>query len=236
MVDGAGAVATISPEIMPFKTESSSIESKASGLAATITDDETLQRAADEVTRIAGVRKTIAAKFEKIKTPQYQAWKATVALEKEVDTPYANAETKLRAAALDFNRERQRIAEEARIKAEDETRRKADEERLKLASAHAETGDQKKADEILDDPFYVPPAPVPTTAPAKIKGMSFTKTWRAEVFDLKALCRAVADGTVEETAVSPNWEVLNGIAKALKKEFKKYPGVRAIEVESTARR
>ena len=54
----------------------------------------------------------------------------------------------------------------------------------------------------------------------------FREVWSAEVTDIKALCRAVADGKASTECVMANMPVLNRMASALKATMN-IPGVRA---------
>jgi hypothetical protein len=49
--------------------------------------------------------------------------------------------------------------------------------------------------------------------------------WGAEVRDIKALCRAIAEGKASPNLVTPNMPALNKLATALK-ETMNVPGVR----------
>jgi len=70
----------------------------------------------------------------------------------------------------------------------------------------------------------------PTVAPTftKTKGFSSRENWSAEVTDIKALCRAVADGKTAENLVGANMPALNQMARAMKQAFN-VPGVRAVK-------
>ena len=231
----SGAVALLEPKALEIREGSQGIVARARGVAASIVDDATLQSAADAIGEIAQKRKLWGEKMNAIKSPQYKAWQETCKLEKEVDAPYKTAEDIIRAAALEFNNERNRKAEEERIRAEEAARKKDEDDRLRMASVHEEVGDHEAADEILESDSPVLPQPPPPPPPAKISGLAFTETWKADVYDLKALCRAVADGVVPETMVVPAWTELNAVAKGLKAELK-WPGVRGKKEVSTARR
>lgn len=129
-------------------------------------------------------------------------------------------------------REAQRIAEEKARKIDEE-------QKLRLAEeAEAAGASEETIAEILDAPapapVYVPPvAPIPVVVPAvvptfrKAKGVSTSQRWSAQVMDIKALCRAVADGTASTECVQPNMTALNSMARAMKSTMN-IPGVRAV--------
>ncbi len=95
------------------------------------------------------------------------------------------------------------------------------------------------------------PAPAPVVIPLDIpvlaqatrveptfvmpKGMSTSKKYKAEVFNLTLLCRAVAEGKVPATYVSADMAKLNSRARADGAAFS-IPGVRAVEDTSISQR
>ena len=133
--------------------------------------------------------------------------------------------------------------EELRIAAE---AKKRDEElRIQTAmDAQSSGATMEEVEKILDQPVievpevapieaYMEPAayvPPPVAAPTfdKMKGLGIRETWSAQVFSIKDLCRAVADGVVPEAYVTPNSTALNGRARS-DKQFLKIPGVRAVK-------
>ena len=72
----------------------------------------------------------------------------------------------------------------------------------------------------MEVPVFTPPI----QAAPKVEGVSFRDLWSAEVTDLLALARAVADGVVAPTLLIPNQPALNKMAVALKGELR-IPGV-----------
>jgi uncharacterized protein (DUF342 family) len=62
----------------------------------------------------------------------------------------------------------------------------------------------------------------------KLDGRTFAEKWRAEVYDIKALCRAVAEGKVLPDCVLPNMAKLNQVAK-ISKRMDLLPGVRGVK-------
>lgn len=112
------------------------------------------------------------------------------------------AERKAQAAAEKEIREREARAAELRAKAETSEDEK---ERARL-EAYAEAQEEKAANVVAMSP----------ASPQKVDTVSMRTTWSAEVTDLRALCRAVADGVVGVEFVVPNMPALNKLAQALK--------------------
>lgn len=64
-------------------------------------------------------------------------------------------------------------------------------------------------------------------------GVSITPRWKVEEVDIKALCKAVADGLVSSELIEANMTALNKMASSMK-EFMKVPGVTVKEAKSVA--
>jgi len=71
------------------------------------------------------------------------------------------------------------------------------------------------------------------TAPA---GTTYTTYWSAKVTDIKALCAAVAAGTVDDIFVTGNQTALNGHAKIKRIEGEILPGVVGVKTMGTSQR
>ena len=121
----------------------------------------------------------------------------------------------------------------------------SDDLKLKLA----EKADQHKApvvevEEMITEPIkeratrpvpvFIPPARnLPSVAPPSKKvfeksaALSPKTKYKAEVFDIRLLCRAIADGAVSPMYVEPAQAKLNSIANA-ERDTMNMPGVRAI--------
>lgn len=106
--------------------------------------------------------------------------------------------------------------------AQDRARREAQ------ARADAEARERAEAESAATN---APMAPAPVVVPNAVPGGfgTFTrKVWKAEVVDLIALVKAVADGKVPITAIEANATFLNTQARAMRTTMN-YPGVRAFE-------
>lgn len=67
-----------------------------------------------------------------------------------------------------------------------------------------------------------------------VEGQTVRATWSAEVTDVMALVKAIADGTVTPEAIVPNTKFLNQMARAMRENLK-WPGVRAVKKTSLSR-
>lgn len=171
----------------------------------------------------------------------YQAEQERIRQERERQ---ARLEAERQAAEL----RRQQIEAERHRQEELRRQREAEEaERQKLAEETFDAAIAAGADEgtlqeivelaagpsaVIEVPYVPEPSafvPLPVIAPTvqKTAGISLRKTYRAEVVSLRELCRAVADGRVPESYVTPALPALNRIASAQREQFQ-VPGCRVV--------
>jgi hypothetical protein len=99
-----------------------------------------------------------------------------------------------------------------------------------IAKAKLAAWEQERRAAEQRDPTPIAEGAVVTMADLpddRLTGVAFVKTWSAEVVDLKALCRAIADGKAPENLVAADMKVLGQLARALKSAFN-VPGCRAV--------
>lgn len=215
---------------MPLETQA--IETRALSIpeeakAINVTDDESFQKAGRILLIIKEVRKEIDATFDPIIKKAHESHKEAVAQKKKVDAPLIEAEgiIKPRLAAYHEEQERKRREEEEKTRAE--ALKKAEDDRLLDAVSAEQSGMTDLSDSILEGPAYVPTIVTPQSNVVKMQGVSFRDSWKAEVFDMKALLKAVLDGRVPMNVIEVNTTVLNGLARSLKGQIN-YPGVRTV--------
>jgi hypothetical protein len=132
-------------------------------------------------------------------------------------------------------------------------RREEEEKRRAEALVLQAEADKRAADRLIEEAIVVEAlvgkeageavlnekvvAPIVVAAPAvqKIEGISFRETWKAEVHDFKALCRAVADGAAPLDCLKVDTAKLNAMARSMKDALV-IPGVRVVKDETTSGR
>ena len=134
------------------------------------------------------------------------------------------AESALKGKLLAYQDAERRIAQEAARK-EAERLRKLAEAKAKRAEKR---GDVEAAEELREQPIIVP-----TAAPTALEGTSVRVLWRAELVDIRELCRAIADGKAPADLVRFEQAAGNRLATALK-DAADVPGVRFTREESMA--
>lgn len=201
--------------------------------AITIVDQPSYDQATCLVIEIADLKWRIIDHHKPIKDAAFAAHKVAVAAEKRLLDPLQQADTTLRRAIGNWEQEQERIRREAQRKLE-EAQRKADEEARIALAVEAETNgaEEETVAEILNTPVVLPAAVAPPTF-QRANGVGTQQRWRAELVDIKALCRAVADGKASTEYVQANLVALNGLARAMKGTFN-VAGCRAVPETTVA--
>ena len=218
--------------------------------------------ASDDLKQVKALQKEVEEKRTSITGPLNQAVKAVNDLFRSPKEYLDKAEATLKRAMVTWTSEQERIAAEARAKAEADARaererlaaiereqaeaaRKAQEE----AQAAAAVGDQEAAAAAMAvaqaaeqqaavaamTAQVVTVAPA-VEAPAKVTGISGRVTYSAEVTDLLALVQAVAAGQAPIECLQADTKFLGAQARAFKKAGQLFPGVMAVAERSIAAR
>jgi hypothetical protein len=200
--------------------------------AMMVVDQDSYNQAAEALLALAALEKEIIAEYKEPKQKADAAHKAVVALEKKWLAPVQVARSILSPKIRAFENEQKRIQQEAQRRAEEEAQRIADELALQQAAAAEEAG---APDEIVTQILETPqPVIRPKVAPVfqKASGLGQTTYYSAELVDVKALCKAVIDGTLPENAVLPNMVLANARARTEKDSFK-MPGFKLVKQDGT---
>lgn len=219
-----------------------------------VRDQATLDRAAAMLTeQIKPLRAEVAATFNPVIEAAHKSHKEALAAKARVETPLIEAESILKNSVSRFAQEQERIrqAEERRMR-EEAARQQAEALRLQREEAERIHAAEVEAElealpldiapevvrEICErpapevEPMFAP-APVAQRTYTPVAGLSVRETWSAEVFDMRALARAIADGKQPVSLIDPNMAALNGMARSLKRALS-IPGVRAVSKSGVA--
>jgi hypothetical protein len=154
--------------------------------------------------------------------------KGLIAMKKKVQGTLPTGEQILRTMIGAWEQAQERIRQEAERKAQEEARKREEEARLALAVQAEQAGaTEETVEEIIATPL---PAPVLVAAPTFQRAEGYSKPverWKAELVDIKALCRAVAEGKASTEFVQANLPALNSLARAMKGTFN-IPGCKAV--------
>lgn len=196
-----------------------------------IDSPQTMNAAAQDLLRIKNTAKDLENRRKLITKPLDEAKARVMDFFRGPLQFLTDAERLIKLAMLDYQAEQDRKAREEEARLRDLARK--EQEKLQARAAKLEEKGQTERAEALRE--AAESFPVPHVAPAVHRpvGISSRETWSAEVVDIKALCKAVADGVVPEIYIEPNMTALNSQARALK-EHMKIPGVEAKSTKSIA--
>lgn len=189
-----------------------------------IVSPEMRAAASDDLKRIKALYKSVDEQEKSITRPINEGLKRVREMFAVPKGWLSGAEDKLKRAALTWDQ----AEEQKRAKAAAEAARIAAAERIKLAdeaAREAATGNTEAAAAIMEAAAMV--APVPVTVAPKLAGESHREVWSAEITDIVAMCKGVADGTIPPEAVAPNMTFWNSMARSYKSAFG-FPGVKAV--------
>ena len=218
--------------------------------------------ASEDLRRVKTLQKDVEDKRTSITGPLNAAVKAVNDLFRGPKDYLDQAETVLKRAITGWNVEQEQLAAEARTKAEAEARAERErleaeqrqqneeaERKLAAAQAAAQSGNAEDAARLKAEADaaaiqaeatsaaaqVVTIAPT-VTAPIAAAGISKRVTYSAEVTDLLALVKAVAEGKAPIEAVQADTKFLGAQARAFKKQGDLYPGVKSVAPASVAAR
>lgn len=175
-----------------------------------VTDPRSFEMAGNTLKDLTAVEKRIAAYWEGDVTAAHKLHRSLVAKREAMLGPVGEIKKAIVADMKRWSDEQERARREAQARADADARRRAAEESA-----------------VTKAPVIPDPVVVPKTVPAGF-GAFTRKTWKAEVVDIDAFIKAVADGRIPIAAIEPNATFLNNQARAMRSTMN-YPGVRAFE-------
>ena len=193
---------------------------QAKNVTKVASDDDALKANA-LLKSLASGRKEADTLRKQMKKPIDEAGREIQAYWNPIIQSFKEAEAHIKGALTDFERrkEAQRIKEEA---AAAEKHRKQQERLMKRADAAREKGQEEKAGALEMEAATTVAA---TPAASATKTSTTKKTWKGQVTDMKALCRAVADGEIPASIFEVKQSELDAQARA-NKDAREIPGVR----------
>lgn len=179
---------------------------------------------------INDARKEVQAFFKPQKQNLDQAKKVILDKEKEMLAPLDNALGHVEPLIASYLREQRRIKAEAEAKAQEEARKRAEEELLARAKKAEDAGNQEAARAIIEEPVVLKAVERVAEIP-KVRGITTMEVWKARVTDFPALVKAVASGSAPMECLIPSDIFLGREAKATK-GVSPYPGVQFYSEDS----
>jgi len=170
--------------------------------------------------------KSIDAAYDDIIDATNVAHKKAVAKKKLFYLPVKEGTTYVKSIMIAYDDEQERVRLEKEIELRKAALKIEENAKLQAAIEAEDAGQTEAASHILEEPIIPPPVIVPKTTPKLQGGLTYRTIWNAEVFDFKALVKAVADEKVSINALLPNQSFLKSQATDYKKTLN-FPGVRA---------
>lgn len=212
--------------ILDLEQKSLQVDEQAHSIA--INDQLSYDSANSFVVAIKKVQKEVKDTFGPIIQKAFQAHKEAKAQENKYLEPLLKAEEMVKSKMSAYLRvqENIRIEQEKKLQAEAEKKRQ---EALRKAEEARAQGKEDKAEKFEEKAANIIS---PQLAPTVDRGSAIVKKiWHAEVIDLMALVKAIAEGKAPIALIEANMTVLNSQARSLKDNMN-YPGVRAVSEDS----
>lgn len=213
--------------------ESQAVALKAEADSFEIVSQESYNLANEFGRRIKQSMKTIDEYCDPVIEAAHKAHKAACDQKKALYAPFEAAKKIIDGKQIAWYRAEQARAAEERRKAEEEARKKAEEEALARAQELQDMGMSEAAEEAISQPVVI--EKVTVAEPEKAGGESFREIWKAEVVDLMALVKSVAEGRQPLAYLEANTVTLNKAA-AMFKGTVPIPGVKITSETIIARR
>ena len=190
--------------------------------AFAIRDAASLDQAAQYLIELKRHKRVIEDSLKPIIAEARKPLESLRALLDELTEPLDRAERELiKPAIARYEQHQEEIRRIEQMKREQEFKKLEEDHRLRMAGELEGAGFQKEAEDLLSQSIDSIPIELEKT---KTDGLSFSWNYSAEIFDLKALVQAVANGKVSTQAISPNQIFLNMQARLMKDSFS-IPGV-----------
>jgi len=196
--------------------------------AIRVVDQLSYEQAAEMLLGIKDLRREAEDHHRPMIDAAHKSWKSALAGLHRIDGPLCEAEKILKNGIGGYESEQRRLQQEREREAREAAERaQAELLEASIEAAEAEGASVEEVRAIIEQPMV---APTVTVAPTiqKVSGVSMAKTYRAEVSNLRELCKAVALGTVPEAYVTANMPALNGVARSTRGSLR-IPGVRIVE-------
>jgi hypothetical protein len=210
------------------------------GLA--VTDAASYEAGAELLKGIKALRAELDATFDPIVSSAFRAHRTACEQKRKAEAPLSQAEATVKAALIRYDDEQERLRRAAQRRAEEEARRRDEDERLARAAELEREGNEFGDPALVEEAEALisqPPAPVAIApvekATPKVSGQHFVTTWSAQVTDMAAFVKFIASRPQFLNLLTVNQAALNAQARSLK-EALQIPGVRAVPTKTLASR
>jgi len=208
----------VRPLLNPILLEANAIE---------VRDQLSYDHAVRVAKKAIEMRKQITERLAPGKEAAWKAHKEWTRLEQDLLDAVSKAERIAKDKYIAWEQDQERIRLEEQRKLEAEARKRAEEEKLQAAIEAEKNGMGEDAvEKILEEEVATPAVVAPPTF-ERASGTSTREQWQAEVTDLLALAKHVAQNPGLLHLIQPNTTALNAMARA-QKSLLHLPGVKAV--------
>lgn len=183
--------------------------------------------ACDHLKTIKAMQAEALSKFEPMREKAYRAYEEVLKQKKSVMDPLEQAEKTLKSGIGSWLAEQERIRQEEERRAREEADRlHAEEIEAQIEEAERDGASIEEVAMIATQPMLAP-TPITSAAVEKVNGVSARESWSAEIINPRLVLEAVLKGIVPIQAVQMNTAYFNQRARADKQALN-IPGVRAV--------
>lgn len=188
-----------------------------------ITDESTADRASRCLVTVKELQSQADESFDPIIKKAYEAHREAIAQKKRIVEPLEQATATLKTKLGSWlEEERRRIEDEQRRLQAEADHRAAEQREAEIEEAEVSGATTEEIEVLAQAPLAV--APVLRTVP-KLNGVSARQLWLAQVTDLQALVKFIAQNPQYLNLVQPNTTAINALARTLRSAAQ-IPGVK----------
>ena len=190
-----------------------------------VIDEASYATAGAGLVQIKAMRKDIKSKLKPFIDKAKEVYDHHRGQFKKYDNPLLGLEGLIKGRLATFADEQEKKRRQLEAELQEKARQEAEDAKVNEAKKLEEMGETEAAEAVIEEEVHV--APVTVDNKPKAQGVSTRKKWHAEVVDLSALIKAVAEGKEAESFLLPDMKVLNKMAGALMEELN-IAGVKAV--------
>lgn len=222
------------PDSLPIQRQLSAMSNQVQAIVVSNRDEH--RQAQEWLQDLAGLEHRVVDLFQTPKQTAHAAHKAVCEAENKLLRPIQDARRVVTRAITIYEAEERWRVEEEVARRTLEAQRRAEDRLLAEAIVAEANGETTLAEEIITNGNTVPAPTAPVEAEtAKVEGIVTRERWHAEVTDLLALVKWVAENPGFVNLLAPDMPALNAQARALRNAMA-IPGVKAVvEIEKAVR-
>lgn len=222
-MERGGAMSTALAEVDVERINNEARELLNNANEVVIASEADYKIAADFGKAIRKYEKQVSEAFDPIVKSTHAAWKSATAQKAKYAEPAKEAKKIIGSKMAEWDEEQRKIAEEEAKRKEAELKKQMEAERQRAIEEAKEQGDDEVAEQIAQEPVFVPPVPVAPSKP-KVSGVAARSMWKFQVVDPNKVPREFLK--IDESKIGQHVRI--------HKASTNIPGVRIWEEKSVA--